>query len=255
MAFENLKNQFQNQLQSALKEKVRDALSDIGVSIGVTKRNSIGDFISSLHRSGGMARANQYEVEIIAHQNHPDKQNRTINLHCSAVNMPGHNLEQQTQRLGSAPAREIVQGHRYAGNITATFYLDASLETKVWFDTWQELTYHPVTHKAKYYDQYIGEMYIYQLGANGERTYGVKCDEVYPATVGPIEYAAESTDMLALLTVEFAYRKWTDVSDLKSGTTYQRPSEEFLGYSVEKLPGNGVESDFERRQRVQQLFK
>ena len=61
-------------------------------------------------------------------------QNRIVNLHCNTITMPGHDLEQQTQRLGSEPATEIVQGHEYAGNITATFYLDASLETKSWFD-------------------------------------------------------------------------------------------------------------------------
>ena len=239
MAFENLKNQFQSQIQSALRSKVSDILSDIGVSTGVTKKNSINDFISSLNTSEGMARANQFEVVIRANKNHPDKENLIQNLHCSSVTMPGHNLEQQTQRLGSGPAREIVQGHRYAGTISATFYLGANLNTKSWFDAWQELTFNPDTHKAKYYDQYCGEMEIYQLGADGERTYGIKCDSVYPATIGGIEYAAESTDMLSLLTVEFAYRKWTDVRDLKSGTTYQN-NEEFIGYSTEELPGNGV---------------
>ena len=240
MAFENLKNQFESQIQSALRSKISDALSDIGVSTGVAKTNPITDFISSLNRSEGMARANKFEVEIIAGKTHPDRTNRTVNLHCSSVTMPGHNLEQQTQRLGSGPAREIVQGHRYAGTISATFYLGANLNTKSWFDAWQELTFHPVTHKAKYYEDYIGSMEIYQLGADGQRTYGIKCDEVYPATIGGIEYSAESTDMIATLTVEFAYRKWTDVSDLKSGTTYQKPSEEFIGYSTVKLPGNGV---------------
>ena len=204
-----------------------------------SKKNPINDFISSLNDSQGMGRANQFEVVIRANENHPDKENLIQNLHCSGVTMPGHNLEQQTQRLGSGPAREIVQGHRYAGNISATFYLDANLYTKSWFDAWQELTFNPDTHKAKYYDQYCGEMEIYQLGADGERTYGIKCDSVYPATIGGIEYAAESTDMLAILTVEFAYRKWTDVRDLKSGITYQN-NEEFIGYSTEELPDNGV---------------
>ena len=243
MAFEDIANRIQSQIgsaiTSALKDRVSDVLSDIGVSTGVTKNNSINDFISSLNDSQGMGRANQFEVVIRANKNHPDKENLIQNLHCSSVTMPGHNLEQQTQRLGSGPAREIVQGHRYAGNISATFYLDANLYTKSWFDAWQELTFNPDTHKAKYYDQYCGEMEIYQLGADGERTYGIKCDSVYPATIGGIEYAAESTDMLAILTVEFAYRKWTDVRDLKSGITYQN-NEEFIGYSTEELPDNGV---------------
>ena len=46
------------------------------------------------------------------------------------------------------------------------------------------------------------------IRTDNQRTYGVKCEEVYPATISPIEYAYESTDTIALLSVEFAYRKW-----------------------------------------------
>ena len=237
MAFANIKNQ----LQSALKDRVSDALGDLGIS-RVPKRNSITEFIGSLNRSGGMARANKYEVEILAHRDHPGgMQNRIVNLHCNTITMPGHDLEQQTQKLGSEPATEIVQGHEYAGNITATFYLDASLETKSWFDAWQEMSFDRATHKAKYYEDYIGTMNIYQLGADGSRAYGIQCEEVYPATIGGIEYAYESTDTIATLTVEFAYKRWTDIQDTVSGVPFKDLVEEFLGYSTEKLAGNGVQ--------------
>ena len=237
MAFANIKNQ----LQSALKDRVSDALGDLGIS-RVPKRNSITEFIGSLNRSGGMARANKYEVEILAHRDHPGgSQNRIVNLHCNTITMPGHDLEQQTQKLGSEPATEIVQGHEYAGNITATFYLDASLETKSWFDAWQEMSFDRATHKAKYYEDYIGTMNIYQLGVDGSRTYGIQCEEVYPATIGGIEYAYETSDTIALLSVEFAYKRWTDIQDTVSGVPFKDLVEEFLGYSTERLPGNGVQ--------------
>ena len=237
MAFANIKNQ----LQSALKDRVSDALGDLGIS-RVPKRNSITEFIGSLNRSGGMARANKYEVEILAHRDHPGgSQNRIVNLHCNTITMPGHDLEQQTQRLASEPATEIVQGHEYAGNITATFYLDASLETKSWFDAWQEMSFDRATHKAKYYEDYIGTMNIYQLGVDGSRTYGIQCEEVYPATIGGIEYAYETSDTIALLSVEFAYKRWTDIQDTVSGVPFKDLVEEFLGYSTERLPGNGVQ--------------
>jgi len=229
MAFENLKNQFQSQIQTALKGRIRDALSDIGVNTGVAKTNPINDFISSLNNSQGMARANQFEVVIRANKNHPDKENLIQNLHCSGVTMPGHNLEQQTQRLGSEPATEIVQGHEYAGNITATFYLDANLETKSWFDKWQEMTFDRDTHKVKYYETYIGEMNIYQLDNEGEKSYGIRCEEVYPATIGGIEYSYESTDTIAILSVEFAYKKWSEIQDLSSGSIFRKLGQEFFG--------------------------
>ena len=211
-----------NKINSTIQNKLNEVLGDLGINSGIRKKNSIAEFQASLNRSGGMARSNRYEVEITAHRDHPGgSTNNTINLHCSTITMPGHNLEQQTQKLGSEPAIEIVQGHEYAGNITATFYLDANLETKSWFDKWQEMTFDRDTHKVKYYETYIGEMNIYQLGNDGERAYGIKCTEVYPATIGGIEYAYESTDTIAILSVEFAYKRWYEMQDLSSGSIFK----------------------------------
>ena len=50
-------------------------------------------------------------------------------------------------------------------------------------------------------------MKIFQLGGNG-RTAGMKVYEVYPETIGQIEYAYATVDSLALLPVEFQYRRW-----------------------------------------------
>ena len=40
------------------------------------------------------------------------------------------------------------------------------------------------------------------------KTYGIKVEEVYPATIGGIEYAYATVDEIALLTVNFQYKKW-----------------------------------------------
>ncbi len=41
-----------------------------------------------------------------------------------------------------------------------------------------------------------------------KRTYGMEIQEVYPETIGQIEYAYATVDAVALLPVEFQYRKW-----------------------------------------------
>jgi len=198
--------------------------------------SNINDFVSAVKRSNGLAKANKYEVDIYAPNGHPaGTEGRNLNLLCNSITMPGHNLEQQTQRLATEPAREMVQSRSFAGNITASFYLDQSLELKSWFDKWLELAINPATHKARYYDDYIGEMNIYQLGGKG-RTYGIKCEEVYPATITPIEYSYDSTDTIALLSIEFAYRRWREIDDTESGTAFKTR----LPNIVERLPGNGV---------------
>ena len=212
---------------------------------------AINEFIGVVKKSNGLAKANRYEVDIIAPGNHPGgAEGRNLNLLCNAITMPGHNLEQQTQRLATEPAREMVQSRSFAGNITASFYLDQSLELKSWFDKWLELAINPATHKARYYNEYIGEMNIYQLGGKG-RTYGIKCEEVYPATIGPIEYSYDSTDTIGLLTIEFAYRRWIEIENTESGTAFKTR----LPDTVERLPGNGVLREaFAERRRIRDIF-
>ena len=82
----------------------------------------------------------------------------------------------------------------------------------------------PLTNKISYYKDegglpnYAGSMRIFQLGGNG-RTAGMKVYEVYPETIGQIEYAYATVDTLALLAVEFQYKKWKTIDPRKLGGT------------------------------------
>ena len=55
-------------------------------------------------------------------------------------------------------------------------------------------------------------MEIYQLDLNGEVTYGIKATEVYPSTIGGIEYAYANTNQIALQSVKFQYRQWFNMT-------------------------------------------
>ena len=128
---------------------------------------------------------------------------RQINIHCESVSMPGVDLQQQEIQYGSEPTRNIVTGHGFAGNIVATFYADKYLRERQFFELWQKLAVNTISHKANYYDNYVGKMHIYQLGSNfvgasagsgsakdrDMPTYAVEAIDVYPEKIGAIEYA------------------------------------------------------------------
>ena len=137
---------------------------------------------------------------------------RQVNLHCNSIKMPGHDLQAQDVQHGSAPARQMVQSHNYKGEITASFYLDSHLRERHFFEMWQSMAVNKSTHKANYYDDYIGSMEIFQLDGNGEITYGIKLTEVYPETIGGIEYSY-ATSALAIQTVNFQYRQWFNLTE------------------------------------------
>jgi len=199
------------------------------------------EFISAMVTGKGMARLAKYEVQFappglltsaaVESSLTVDLSNnrRTVGLLCDSIMMPGHQLTASTSKYGTDLPREVVSGHAFEGTITATFYMDSNLEIKSYFDLWQSLAVNPRTNKVNYYESYTGSMKIFQLGEgvavhnskivkrDTNRTYGIDVEEVYPSTIGEIEYAYGTTDELAKLSVEFQYKKWKTINpvDLK----------------------------------------
>ena len=64
--------------------------------------------------------------------------------------------------------------------------------------------------RNSYISERVNTREIYQTQATP--VYGIKVEEVYPATVGQIEYAYATVDEVALLPVEFQYRRWQTIS-------------------------------------------
>jgi hypothetical protein len=220
-------------------------------------------FIANMSKSGGFARPSQYEVIIspprtlgimqgirvdgtstdaLATRNSAmqalqsmESVNKQLTLQCQTVTMPSHDLQTQNRAYGSEPGREMVQTHGYAGTIDCTFLLSNDLREKHYFELWQSLAVDNYTHKANYYDDYVGEMKIYQLSSTDEeigdiggdvkeeRTYGVRAIEVFPKTVGTVSFGASSANEISTIDVRFEFRQWYNIgTDFKYGTPDSR---------------------------------
>ena len=209
-----------------------------------TGKTGLQEFITSMNRSKGFARLSRYAVVITPPSNLnrlitqaqtetgapgeiTDEQERNmdqlkamsanlgqqLSLHCNSISMPGHDLQAPDMQHGSAPGRQIVQSHDYAGTIAASFYLDSHLRERHYFEQWQKMAVSTTTHKANYYNDYIGSMEIFQLDTNNEITYGIKATEVYPSTIGGIEYSYDSANQVATQAVSFEYRQWYNLTE------------------------------------------
>lgn len=235
---------------------------------------AINDFQAQISKADGLARIARYRVLLTppAGANLPREQTETLGLFCSSITMPGHDLQTSTIKHGTEINREMVVGHGYEGTIEATFYLDQELDLKTYLDNWQEAAVSTTRNTVSYYEvdgvkQYVGSMQIFQLGskstgqtkfqfnsgegisldkkmhAEAEDVYGINVEEVFPTTIAPIEYAYATVDEVALLTVSFQYRKWTEITDTLIGSTTGR-TETFMGFVTERLPGTGVETPY-----------
>ena len=235
---------------------------------------AISDFQAQISKADGLARIARYRVLLTPPAGVGTKSmQETTNLFCNTISMPGHDLQTSTVKHGTEINREMVVGHGYEGTIEATFYLDQELDLKSYLDSWQEAAISTTRNTVSYYKDasgqhnYVGSMQIFQLGskstgqtrfqfnsntgisldkrlhAEAERVYGINVEEVFPTTIAPIEYAYATVDEVALLTVSFQYRKWTEMTNATTGSTTGR-NETVMGYVTERLPGNGVETPY-----------
>ena len=142
--------------------------------------------------------------------------------------MPTKQMDTQEVQYGSEPVRSMVQTHEFPGTISATFYADKYLRERQFFEAWQKMCVGEHTHKANYYDDYIGKMQIYQLGADDSAegrdmpTYAVEAMEVYPSQIGSIEYGYGKTNDIVKINVEFAYKYWRNMASTTSGLSFGR---------------------------------
>ena len=191
---------------------------------------SIDNFKSLLSRGSGMARLAKYEVvltppagmvkRLAADGVDISPYTRDISLLCDTIAMPGKDLQTHSAKYGTQLPTIMVDGHGFEGTIATTFYIAENFDTKSYFEIWQHAAVDPLTNKISYYKDegglpnYAGSMRIFQLGGNG-RTAGMEVYEVYPETIGQIEYAYATVDTLTLLPVEFQYRRWGTIHPTK----------------------------------------
>ena len=138
---------------------------------------------------------------------------KQVTIHCDSVTFPGVDLQTQEIQYGSAPGMNMVTAHGFAGNITATFYADKYLRERSFFEQWQKLAVDTISHKANYYDNYVGKMHMYQLGADTTvdrdmPTYAVEAIDVYPEKIGTMDVGYSLTNQIQKITIEFSYRQW-----------------------------------------------
>ena len=144
---------------------------------------------------------------------------RQMNIHCDSVSMPGHDLQSETVTQ-YGPPRQYVTGHGFTGTIAASFYADKYLRERHFLELWQKMAVNMTTHKAGYYDDYIGKMHIYQLGAlDGDGavgrdypTYAIEATEVYPETISAVEYNYGSSNQIVKINVGFQYKQWHNLA-------------------------------------------
>ena len=214
---------------------------------GVNQRTSIGRFISEINKGEGVARANRFLVRLFPPRDvitvevegpegpegtqqimkdnllNSDDMKRNIELLCTSAKLPHRDVLTENF-VTYGPGRKMPYAYGYGSSIECMFMGDKFLRQRAFFETWQGKMHSLKTHNLEYYDNYIGSMEIYQLGQYRETdreypddnyrvTYGVRLHEVYPETIGEIQYQSLTDDVIPMdIAFNFAFRTWENIT-------------------------------------------
>ena len=191
-----------------------------------------------------------------------------ITLMCTNITMPGRTFNTSPYRIAGAPYKYPTQV-QYS-DVTATFIGDKFLRLRQFFEVWQSTMYDNVNGMFNFYDNYISNIDIFQLGQfdslndRDSVTYGVRMRECFPSVIGDVQYDSGGNNQYVAINVTFSYRDWLNfdldidstgkVGGLSSGVV--KPGGGFLsGFPPElRRTGRGVINQLKRSIPIGKVF-
>jgi len=141
---------------------------------------------------------------------------RNVGMMCNKITMPSRDINTKAH-ITYGPKREMPYAHSFEGSVELNVFGDKFLRQRMFFESWQKMIYDIDTNNMSYYDEYTGEVDIFQLGSfesDNDRdrvTYAVRLYECYPATIGSIDYSYDARDTIVNLPITLNFRHWRNL--------------------------------------------
>lgn len=137
-------------------------------------------------------------------------------LFCEISELPGRQMLSTPQVIYGSQ-RKMPYGAIY-NDLQASFICTESMIERRCFDAWQSAIQDPTNNYMNYYDQYVTDIHIFKLNADGIPTYGIRCEEAYPVTIETQQLNWGNTNDYLKLNVQFSYLKWKNYDDVFFGS-------------------------------------
>lgn len=174
------------------------------------------DKFISLIRNGELTVSNKFSVIIHTPQNmryntldtsllsHKVKQEMI--LLCDTASVPGLSL--MTNEVAVFGESRQMPTQRLYSTMSLSFYVDAEMVVRKYFDEWMESIINPVTRTSYYYDEYIANIEIYVHDKNFNVLYKVVLFECYPKALQNIDLDYSNNGLMKMLVdIQYKYYK------------------------------------------------
>ena len=227
---------------------------------GGNPETTINRFIAQINQGEGLARPTRYLVIIQPPQKvenpyatqfdmTPGKNDlesgetkRNVGMMCNKVTLPSRDINTEPHTM-YGPRREMPYAYSFSGELAMSFYGDKFLRQRQFFENWQKKIMNIETHNMGWYDNYVGTMDIFQLGSfsaeqdRDRTTYAVRLYEVYPQTIGSIDYSYGAVDTTVNIPITLNFRTWRNLTiDQVNGAT--------VGSAFGKMPTIKASNEF-----------
>jgi hypothetical protein len=227
---------------------------------GGNPETTINRFIAQINQGEGLARPTRYLVIIQPPQKvenpyasqfdmtpgrndlESGETKRNVGMMCNKVTLPNRDINTEPHTM-YGPRREMPYAYSFSGELAMSFYGDKFLRQRQFFENWQKKIMNIETHNMGWYDNYVGTMDIFQLGSfsaeqdRDRTTYAVRLYEVYPQTIGSIDYSYGAVDTTVNIPITLNFRTWRNLTiDQVNGAT--------VGSAFGKMPTIKASNEF-----------
>jgi hypothetical protein len=202
--------------------------------------NSIDELKSTISSKGGLARSNQFMIQIptvngisfpnirgfnlpsILGLNAGGTSSRELDILCKTAEIPGRQLLVRERAIGMQP-EQIAYGYSVP-DISLTFHLLNDYGVRKFFEDWQKTILNDDTGEVGYKTDYAKDVKIHQLkrpilnkqlsvgpidlnfGIGGSFVYSVVLENAFPSTIQSVSFTNDA-DAIAEITVQLSYHK------------------------------------------------
>lgn len=134
-----------------------------------------------------------------------------VNIKCHTMTFPQRSLLTMDHRQNSAPFRTPYSATY--DPVTFSFYADASMDSRDYFEVWQSAVVNLGSNTMNFYDEYVSDIHMYMLDLEGNDTYKVSLFEAYPMNIGIIDASYGQNNAFTTCTVTMAFKSWQPINN------------------------------------------
>lgn len=130
-----------------------------------------------------------------------------VNMFCHTCSLPMRSLSTFDHKTHIGPPYKAPYSTAYEP-VTFTFYADSSMNTRRYFDIWQQAVSNVYSNTNNFYNEFTSPMLIMNLDQEGKPKYYTLLLDAFPISLSSVDMAYGNNNSVTNVSVTMSYRLW-----------------------------------------------